>query len=146
MISTKIFDVAFKCNKLFNKSKDYEEFLKHFITEQKNINLFDENEDEIIKEIAKILIKHLTLKEKDQQIIKKGALERAIEYIINDFTNFDDPKTLKKAVEIKKNMFSRIPEFLIDLNCLVDWNPPNLAEFEMNFEEMENFLKDNSDS
>ena len=112
--------VAFNCDNLSKKLEEYEKILKNIITNQKKIDLFDENEDKIKIEIVKILLKHLTLKEKDQQTIKKDALEKAIEYIINDFTNFDNPKTLKKAVEIKENMFSRIPKFLTEVKCLTD--------------------------
>ena len=98
--------MTFRCKNLFKKSEDYDKFLKRFIAEQNKINLFDENEDKIKIEIAKILIKHLTLREKDQQSIKKGALEKATEYIINDFTNIDDHENLKEATEIKKKMTS----------------------------------------
>ena len=138
--------VAFNCDNLSKKLEEYEKILKNIITNQKKIDLFVQNEDKIKIEIVKILLKHLILKEKDQQTIKKDALEKAIEYIINDFTNFDNPKTLKKAVEIKENMFSRIPKFLTEVKCLTDWETPNSVEFEMNFEEMEKFLKDNFDS
>ena len=145
IISTKILNVTFRCKNLFKKSEDYDKFLKRFIAEQNKINLFDENEDKIKIEIAKILIKHLTLREKDQQSIKKGALEKATEYIINDFTNIDDHENLKEATEIKKKMTSWIPEFLIEVKCLTELKTPDCTKYEMNFEEMENFLKDNSE-
>ena len=137
--------MTFRCKNLFKKSEDYDKFLKRFIAEQNKINLFDENEDKIKIEIAKILIKHLTLREKDQQSIKKGALEKATEYIINDFTNIDDHETLKEASEIKKKMISWIPEFLTEVKCLTELKTPDCTKYEMNFEEMENFLKDNSE-
>ena len=137
--------MTFRCKNLFKKSEDYDKFLKRFIAEQNKINLFDENEDKIKIEIAKILIKHLTLREKDQQSIKKGALEKATEYIINDFTNIDDHETLKEASEIKKKMISWIPEFLTEVKCLTKLKTPDCTKYEMNFEEMENFLKDNSE-
>ena len=145
IISTKILNVTFRCKNLFKKSEDYDKFLKRFIAEQNKINLFDENEDKIKIEIAKILIKHLTLREKDQQSIKKGALEKATEYIINDFTNIDDHENLKEATEIKKKMTSWIPEFLTEVKCLTELKTPDCTKYEMNFEEMENFLKDNSE-
>ena len=145
IISTKILNVTFRCKNLFKKSEDYDKFLKRFIAEQNKINLFDENEDKIKIEIAKILIKHLTLREKDQQSIKKGALEKALEYIINDFTNIDDHETLEEAKKIKKKMISWIPEFLTEVKCLTELKTPDCTKYEMNFEEMENFLKDNSE-